>query len=317
MISDPFAKVLSAGRTQLNKKVAEARRRHTGFDSAAFADFLQNGVDPLVCAVAAIDAARLPRVVLAAYDAAIELIGQALAGPVARTHGVNQVWQNVSPHFAHLAAQSPAEVLGLLTNAMVNLEKIAGARPPQWMDEMVKWAPQVQSLAQLQALGQVLAWRAGMAHFRHGALAVSGALPAPLLAELFGVAADGWPAARDAMLANPWWGAAPQFGGVEVGAFSGFGGEFGEPPQVRACDDGFLVKSAERYFLLVADVHGAVLHGASGNEFAATGGERWPAPPPFDLAADLPPQQLSVIRNAHTVALTSPFTHAIRLLPLR
>ena len=317
MISDPFANVLSAGRTQLNKKVAEACRRHPGFDGAAFTDFLQNGVDPLVRAVAAVDAARVPQVVLAAFDAAIELTGQALAGPRARTQGINQVWQNVAPHFARLAAQSPDDVLALLTNAMVNLEKIAGARPPQWMDEMVKWAPQVHSLAQLQALGPVLAWRAGMAHFRHGALAASGALPAPLLAEMFDVVADAWPAAREAMLANPWWGAAPQSGGIEVGAFSGFGGAFGEPPQVRACDDGFLVKSAERYFLLVADLHGAVLHGASSDEFAAASGGRWPAPPHLDLAADLPPQQLNVIRNAHTVAVTSPFTHAIRLLPLQ
>jgi hypothetical protein len=31
---------------------------------------------------------------------------------------------------------------------------------------------------------------------------------------------------------------------------------------------------------------------------------------------DLPAEQLAIVCNAHTAAITSPFTHAIRLLPL-
>lgn len=321
MIADPFANVLSAGRAQFNKQAAEARRRHPGFDDDAFADFLRRGVDPLVRAVAAFDAARVPQVVLAAYGAALELTGQALAGPKARESGVNEVWQTLAPQLVHLVVHAPAQVLGLLTNAIVHLEKNAGARPAQWMREMAKWAPQLQTLAQLQALGQLLAWRAGLAHFRHGALGAAAALPISLLAAMFDVQAEAWPATREAMLADPWRGAAPGFTGVEIGAFSGFGGDFAEPPQLRACDDGFLVRSGERYFLLLADLYGAVLHGASGAEYAAAAVGRQSAstlvPTPADIAAGLPPHQLSVVRNAHTLAVTSPLTHAIRLRPLR
>ena len=317
MIAQPFAIVLSAARSQLNRKVAEARRRDPAFDCAAFAVFLECGVDPLVRALVAIDAGRVPQLVLAAYDAALELTGQGLVGPNARASGVNQVWQTVAPHCAHLLARSPAEVLGLLTNAIVHLEKTASARPAQWLAELARWAPQVQSWTQLQALGQLLAWRAGLSHFRTGALAASVALPAPLLAQMFGVGVDAWPAAREAMLADPWWGATPQFAGVEIGAFSGFGGDFVEPPQLRSCEDGFLVNGGERYFLLVADLHGAVLHGASEAEFAAGGENRRTGPLRSDIALDLPPQQLSIIVNAHTLAVMSPFTHAFRLLPLR
>lgn len=317
MISDPFAKVLSAGRSQFNKQVAEARRRYPAFDTAAFAEFLQTGVDPLVRAVAAVNSDRVPQVVLAAYGTALELSAQSLAGPKARSEGVNQVWRELAPRFAHLIAHSPADVLGLLTNAVVHLEKAATARPAQWLAELAEFAPQVESVAHLQALGQLLAWRAGLAHFRLGALAATDWLPAPLLAEIFGVDLDEWPAARDAMLADPWWDAARHFSGVEIGAFSGFGGDFAEPPQLRACDDGFLVKSGERYFLLVADVHGAILHATSEDEFAAAAHASWPAPAPLSVDLDLPPQQLTVIRNAHTLAVTSPFTHAIRLLPLQ
>lgn len=317
MISDPFVKVLSAGRAHFNKQVADARRRYPAFDTAAFTEFLQTGVDPVVRAVAAVNPDRVPQVVLAAYRAALELSTQSLAGPTARSDGVNQVWRELAPRFAHLIAYSPSEVLGLLTNAVVHLEKTATVRPATWIAELAKLAPQVESLAHLQALGQLLAWRAGLSHFRQGALAVADRLPAPLLAGIFGIEPGEWPAARDAMLADPWWGAGGHFGGVEIGAFSGFGGEFAEPPQLRACDDGFLVKSGERYFLLVADVHGAVLHTSSGDEFAAAASASWPAPVPLSIDLDLPLQQLTVIRNAHTRAVTSPFTHAIRLLPLQ
>lgn len=315
MISDPFATVLSAGRSQFNKKVIEARRRFPTFDAAAFAEFMQTGVDPMVRAVAAIDAARVPQVVMAAYDAAVELCAQSLAGAAARTGGVNQVWAEVAPHYAHLIAQAPAQVLALLTNGVIHLEKHASVRPGQWVAELAAAAPQVQSLSQLQSLGQVLAWRAGLVHFRSGALAAAGRLPDAWMAHLFGVDLPAWPAAREAMLADPWWGAAAD-SSIEVGAFTGFGGEFARPPQVRACDDGFLVRSGERYFLLMADVYGAILHAASEEEFVAAAHGRWPAPAPLPIVRDLPASTLTVICNAHTMAVSSPYTHAIRLLPL-
>ena len=317
MISDPFANVLSAGRAHFNKQVADARRRYPAFDTAAFAEFLQTEVDAVVRAVAAVNPDRIPQVVLAAYSAALDLSAQSLAGPKARSDGVNRVWRELAPRFAHLIAQSPSEVLGLLTNAVVHLEKATTARPATWLAELGDYAPQVESVGHLQALGQLLAWRAGLSHFRRGALAVADRLPGPMLAAIFGIDPGEWPAARDAMVADPWWGAAGHFNGVEIGAFSGFSGEFTEPPQVRACDDGFLVKSGERYFLLVADLHGAVLHAGSAEEFDAAAHATWPAPMPLPIDIDLPLQQLTVVRNAHTRAVTSPFTHAIRLLPLQ
>ncbi len=108
--------------------------------------------------------------------------------------------------------------------------------------------------------------------------------------------------------------------------FAGFGGEFAVPPSVRACHDGFFVKCADRYFLLVADACGSVLHVATQDEFE---GAHVDANASFAydgatlrvgaqaVALDLPVSQLAVVCNEHTIAVTSPYTHAIRLLPLR
>lgn len=332
-VSAPFANVLAARRAQFNARVTEARRRYPAFDNAAFAGFLQSGVDPLVVAVAAGPPDRVAPAVMAAYDIAVELVGQAQAGANARDSLVGRTWQEVLPAYAHIVASHPAEAIGMLTNAVVYLGKTENARPTAWMDAMRRLAPQVGTLAHLQALGQVIAWRCGLAHFRAGALRAADALPESLALAAMGCApAASWTQVRQGLLDDPWWmpgepADAPAHPGTSFGRFAGFGGAFAEPPLVRACADGFVVKSAARYSLLVADAFGAVLHAATEDEFAqgqtrritgdvdlqgsrlAIGGRT--------LDLDLPAGQISVTHNAHTVAVTSAVSHAIRLFPLQ
>jgi hypothetical protein len=223
--------------------------------------------------------------------------------------------------------------LGSLSNAAVNLGKVANARTEQWMRDMAALAPRVETLPQFQAVGQILAWRAGIAHFRIGAIHAASQLPGELALAAMGVGDDvQWSALRGQLLADPWWLPAQadpekRHAVIELGAFTGFGGQFAEPPQVRACPEGFFVRSASRYHFLVADAFGAVLHAATVEEFdhakhyrfaraAAVQGTRLViGTRQIDL--DLPAHAIAVECNAHTVAVTSPFTHAIRLLPLQ
>ena len=322
MISPAFASILASGRAQFNARAAEARRRFPSLDMAAFGAFLHDGVDPLVLAVAATAPERVGGVTLAAYDMALELVGHGLAGPAAKNPFLNTVWRELAPRFSPLLATAPVDVLGMLSNAAIHIASVAGARPAQWQAGMAAVAPQVGSVAQLRAVGQVLAWRAGVAHFRLGALAAADTLPPALALAAFGEPGAHWPQVRAQLLDYPWRGNAE---GREFGSFSGLGGDFGTPPQVRATNDGFVVRSAERHYLLVADAHGAVLHSATAQEYeqAATG---MPSSVRLDgatvhigarsIALDLPAGDIALAANAHTLAITSPWTHAIRLLPL-
>jgi len=324
MISSAFAAILAAGRPQLNARAQEARRRFASLDMAAFASFLQTGVDPLVAAVASCAPERTGALVFAAYDMALELVGHGLAGPAARNQAVNDCWRELLPALAPLAASAPAEVLGSLSNAVVHLAGVAGARPAQWQRELIALAPQVDSVAALRALGQLLAWRAGVAHFREGALAAADTLAPALALAAFDERQLDWPALRAQLQANAWYGNPL---GLELGAFTGLGGQFATPPQVRAAGTGFVVHSGERHYWLVADAFGAVLHGATEEEYAQGSSD---APHGVRLldaanaailigarefALDLPAGQIAVCANAQTVAVTSPYTHAIRLLP--
>ncbi|MED5596748.1 hypothetical protein [Janthinobacterium sp. P210006] len=322
MISSAFAAILASGRAQFNGRAAEARRRFPSLDMAAFGVFLHDGVDPLVAAVAAAAPERAGSVTLAAYDMALELVGHGLAGPAAKNPFLNTVWRELAPALAPLLATAPIEVLGMLSNAAIHVGGVAGARPSQWQRELAALAPQVATLAQLRAVGQVLAWRAGVAHFRQGALAAADTLPHELALAAFGEPGAHWPQVHAQLLDYPWRGNAE---GREFGSFSGLGGDFGTPPQVRATPDGFVVRSAERHYLLVADAYGAVLHGATAEEYALA----QTGVPAFvrvdgasvhigarSIALDLPAGDIALAANAHTLAITSPWTHAIRLLPL-
>ncbi|MCC7599368.1 hypothetical protein IGS61_17905 [Janthinobacterium sp. FW305-129] len=322
MISPAFASILASGRAQFNARALEARRRFPALDMAAFGAFLRDGVDPLVVAVAAAAPERVGGATLAAYDMALELVGHGLAGPAAKNPFLNTVWRELAPQFAPLLATAPVEVLGMLSNAAVHIASVAGARPAQWQRELAALAPQIATLAQLRAVGQVLAWRAGVAHFRLGALAAADTLPPALALAAFDEPGAQWPQVHAQLLGNPWRGNTE---GREFGSFTGLGGAFGTPPQVRATPDGFVVRSAERHYLLVADAYGAVLHGATAQEFeqAQTG---MPASVRVDGASvqigarrielDVPAGDIALAANASTLAVTSPWTHAIRLLPL-
>ncbi len=327
-ISAPFAQVLAAGRRQFNARVEEAKRRAPGFDAAGFAAFLQQQVDGVVAAVHAAAPTRMTAVALAAYDVAISLCLHGLAGPAARTPLLNQAWSQLFPLLAARIAEQPQEVLGAMSNAVVHLGGVDGARGDEWLDLMVQLAPGAATGAQLLDLGKVLAWRSGLAHFRAGALQAADNLPPALQLAALGAPADGSASGlRAALASDPWASSQPRrVDGWQLGAFTGFGGRFSQPPELRLSSAGFLVRSGTRHFLAIADAFGAVLLPATADEFAAGA----LPPPPIvpqrrganlvfadrELVLDLPTEGLQLAADAHTLAIASPYSHTLRLLPL-
>ena len=148
-VSAPFAQVLAAGRRRFNARVEEAKRRAPGFDTAGFGAFLQQQVDGVVAAVYATSPARVTAVALAAYEIAVSLCLHGLAGPAARTPLLNQVWSQLFPRLAAPIAEQPQEVLGALSNAVVYLGGVDGARADEWLAAMVQLAPGASTVAQL------------------------------------------------------------------------------------------------------------------------------------------------------------------------
>ncbi len=311
-ICEPFADVLRSSREEFNEQFAHARRQRPSLQGAAFSAFLADCADPVVNAVAAARPDAVRETVVAAYEAGLELVGQGLAGPGARLPIINEGWRRLLPAAAELIAAAPGRVIGSICNALHQLAATPDARPGQWLDEMRLLAPRVGAdVESFLGAGQIAAWRAGLAHFREGALAVADTLPEALALQAVGAAEnDAWPTLRQGFRADPWFvpGVAathePRVAG-RAGAFRGFGGLFTRPPLVAGDGRQWFVRDEDRCWLLTADAFGATFHRASKEEFDQAA-QQPPMPPSLRVSAN----RTTLIRDRKnlTLPLSGPIT---------
>ena len=225
------------------------------------------------------------------YDLSLDLLAREFIGPRSRYPFINAGWRELLPALGSHIVDSPRAVVGSITNALYNLSVEPGARPQAWLDSMRALAPLCAGVPSLLQAGQVAAWRAGLAHYRQGALALCRQLPPPLALAALGVqtasvakAGDLAPGDLNTLLerlaADPWLHPANAFTAnrprelgivARAGAFRGFGGLFMAPPVVTASGEHFVALSprpllpmgaGETRWLLTADVFGATFHRA-------------------------------------------------------
>ena len=323
-VSTEFAELLRAGRPQFNTRVAEARHRYPGFNTDTLSHFLQDCVDPLI---GRIDPVQRGAVCSAAFDIALDLVGRELAGGHARGALIQTLWQEALPALVNPIASRPAPVLSAFCNALLNLEALPAARPVQWIQLLRLHGATLADPDALLQLGVLAAWRAGAAHFRLAALRAAAKLPDIARAVLELPLGQDVSALLRVLEQNPWL-LAPAGRHIEVGGFTGFGGHFTEPPQIRSSADGFHVKSGDRYFLLIADCFGAVFLPASQEEFngASPNGDKSPDKTPrlqgstligarANIELNLPAAGLQLAWNSHSAAVSSPYSFSICVAP--
>ena len=330
-ISEAFAAVLRGAREEFNAAFMHAKRESAGLDGAAFSGLLVRCVDPLAAAVHALEPEKTGDCVRAAYAVALELAVQRVTAR-AGSGSVEECFGKLLPQLASLVAREPEMVIGPLINAAYNLDA-AGARTQDWLTLMAALGPRCASAAQLLELGQVAAWRCGLAHYREQALVLADRLPVELTCSLLGApAGTDWPELRGALARDPWHVPGQPHDGLRVatvvGAFRGFGGAFTEPPQVRTLGSNFVVLCKDLAWLLIADAFGASLLRASREEHAQAKAlelPHWIAlekhtlhTPEAELALPLAGELTSAALNdsATTLAITSAYTHGVVLVAL-
>ena len=339
-VCDAFASVLRSGRPQFNAQFTEARRVYPNLDGSAFLEFLRTDVDGLVqVVVQQSHPEQITDLTLAAYEAGLELVGQKLAGPGARHPWIEEGWKRVLPALASALATAPARIIRSVSNALHHLANTPGARLEQWISEFERLGPQCGNVDTVLLVGQVLAWRAGLAHYRGGAVTAAGALPTALALSAIGAPSSAdWPQLQERLKVNPWFSpTSPSEGDKEsagfprfvaqAGAFRGFGGLFVEPPRVASSGQDFLVRSGDDCWLLTADIFGATFHRSSPAEFdSATQGSQLPSELRMNDSKllwrkrpiEMPIDGLitSSAANPTTLALTSSLTHSVVLFAL-
>jgi len=329
MVSAPLKNILATRRSLLNERVAEARRRLPGLNMAAFKTFVSDTLDAVCLAVDKVDAQATLSLVESAFEMGLDLVGLGFAGPAARQPWVDRAWQLLAGPMARLVAESPVDALGTITNAAIRLGAVQGVRVDAWIDAMALLAMRCRTMQELRAVGVACAWRAGMAHLRRAALEQAASLDPALAAAALGAPDVPFAVLHERLLSDRWWnpsGGALDAVGHIVGGFSGLGGPFVEPPDVRACADGFVVQSAERYFLVMADAFGAVVLPASEEEFAfareGVGVKASVTPHGVrvqgrEIAFAVPGDPVKAVVGADSMALFSPWTHMLRVVPVK
>jgi hypothetical protein len=313
MLAPPLAEFLRARRADCNARFAAARRHSPRLDAADFSLFLRDQLSPLA---SALDPAQVNVVLDRAYDLGLQLVAEKLAGPSAVAPAINQLWTEVFPSMAALIGTAPRRILGALSNAAHHLAATSDSSAEIWRRRLVALAPRCSNADELLVVAQLLAWRAGLAHFRASALAAADALPPDLaLDALDAPSGKSWSEVRDTHLSDPWCGFnVPATLDRRIGAFRGFGGLFLSPPLVARSGSHILVRSGDESWILLADAFGATLHRATPDEIsdAAT-----VSPTPHDFG-HLPSghTSTSAVILGSTYAVTSGQSHSIWVGPV-
>ncbi len=329
MVSEALTGALRSGREEMNARFVAARRGQPSLSGDGFLEFIARTLDPLAQATAALRGDRVLDVVSAAYELGLDLYLEKLVGPGARAVAIEETWRRLGTAAISLLVLEPRRGLAAIANGAHQIASTPGARVDAWIATMEQAAPHCSDLDTLLRVGQVAAWRAGLAHYRASALRVADSLAPDLARSALGLAKGDWKAIRAGLASSPWFSidGSPTQPAFVIGAFHGFGGVFREPPLVTASEEYFFAKSGEENWLVTADAFGATFHRAVPTEFdAASSGGSWPkgyevrgsalVTPRGVLELDLPGGSSSRAANRHTLALTAPHSHAITLIPL-
>ncbi len=273
-LTGTLAQALASNRSRFNSKFAAARRYYPKLDADNFGEVLTTLVAPLVEAVAQADSSATEAVAEALYDISLNLVAQEFLGPTSRYPYLIEGWRVLLPRLARFIARDPRQFVGSVTNALYNLSATPGARPHEWAGQMLALADLAPDPDTLLQMGQILAWRAGLAHYRPSALDLARTLEPRLARAALGLPKDSPPIQtiiKD-LLADPWLPPAYADGKrsknlelkivARVGAFRGFGGLFLAPPTVACSDGEFHVSDNDKQWRLTADLFGATFHRA-------------------------------------------------------
>ncbi len=324
-----LARALAADRSGINARVAEARRIRPLLDTAALGSWLCGPV----AALAENLAGDLTAFTEAAIDVSLQLAAHGLLSGPARL-SYEKLWTAVLPSCLRPLSEEPRETLALLHNASLNMRQAGSDILGNWLSALEALSPLARNTAELRGLCSLLAWKSGLPQYRESALRLAGTLPPALTAAALGIPKNkDCESTLERLSADRWYDpvrGAPIALRVahRIGAFSGFGGTFTSPPEVRADGELFVVKSGERYFRLYADTRGAILQAASPADYAEAENEKTPERRSVKLEKsdlccgaerlkiDLPEDGLAFACGSDTLAVYSQWSYSILILPL-
>jgi hypothetical protein len=268
--SPTLKKILAGGRHSFNTLFATGRHFYPHIEPEIFSHYLKHIVEPVVISLEKEKNIHLAALVFHLYERLLELIGKRLLANRGRRPYFDEAFTKMICGLPHMILQQPERFTGAVGNAIVNISAAAAGGIHLWVETMLTIGEHTTALDEFLEAGQVAAWRCGLAHYRDSALQICERLRLDLVKIALNVPED-MPLSREVLVSglkkNPW--LEPRLAGKppgktrlilrRSGAFSGFGGAFITPPQVKTGSRGFLVRDADRRFIFFADIFGSAL----------------------------------------------------------
>ena len=266
-----IGEALLRNRDRYNTKFALARHTYPALDGEAFGKHLKKTVEPIVESISENDVEKIDAVTDALYDLSLELIGKDFFGRQIRYPSVLDGWEILLPLIPNLLSKDPLKLTSAVTNALYNLSIEPNARPSFWIETMIEIGKLCEDTEEFLEAGKIIAWRAGLAHYREGALEVCRDLKTEIACAALGInEVQNIESLISQLEQDPWLNPQEFLGGITkekrlrvvsvVGAFRGFGGLFIAPPKITYTDGQFLIYDSENWWAMTADCFGATFH---------------------------------------------------------
>jgi hypothetical protein len=262
---------LADHRSAFNRRFDEAASQYSALTAEAGYRFFREDLAPLMEAVdleltsAERQAGRLFEIADVATVVGLRATGQRSLGPTALQPHVEALWRTVLPVLARSIIADPT-LIGALTSAATQIARVETARPQQWLTLVARAGAHAQDAAEVRRIGQVAAWRSGLAQYRETALAVLDDLSAQRVIQVLDLGPEP-PAVevvRSSLSTNRWWNGAPSAQKWSTlqqgGSFTGFGGRFISPPRLKRRREELFAAVGNEVFLVCADGFGVTFH---------------------------------------------------------
>ncbi len=333
LITGPLAASLEANRDRFNSLAAKAFHNSPGLDPVEFSALLRGPVQAIVDAVGAVASDRAIRTAARLFEVSLTLFSQGYLGPRSRGPLVQALWEHLLPVLAPLLALNPGQVAGALSNIAVNMGQEDPGVGQRWIRRLHSISPSITTVEHLLDASLVLAWKAGLPHFRESAIERWKGLPDSLKLLCMGIAPEDIQPPPDILeqaLSNPWH--PPHLAGKKaaarllvvgrLGRFRGLGGQFMEPPLVAGEGNRIIAYDGEGSFSVWGDCFGLSLRRiqgeamASGKGYAGFSIDSSGTVTCGSIRLQIPPLAgySSFASTASTLAVTLPHSHSIYMV---
>jgi hypothetical protein len=261
--------LLAELRERLNAMFRQHLATGAKIDGQSWLRHVEQYIAPVVAAVHAVAPDRSKETLVHLYEIGLELSALGHFNVVGGSPRIIRLWRDAFPAIASVLSLNPRWVIGSLSNAVLSLSQLSGAKADAWLAMLTELGPRCQSVDQLLNLGKFLGWTSGFAHMRRLAIPIAAHLPVDLLRRPLGMPGD---AAEDSvrkllidLAGDPWADGRGNRGSLIVlevlrcGNFRGLDGEFIDPPRSYLWDGGIHLTDGHRRWRLHADRFGYTL----------------------------------------------------------